>query len=45
MILGEIETAQTFLIRVSELTPQKSTVTAAPARAQTLPQSGGKRQR
>lgn len=45
MILGEIETAQTFLTRVSELTPQKSTVTAAPARAQTPPQSGGKRQR
>ncbi len=34
LLLGELETAQTFLAKVAEITPAKNMVTAAPARAQ-----------
>lgn len=45
LALGELTTAQVFLSKVTELTPQRGAVTAAPARAQAPPPAAGKRQR
>ena len=42
--LGEAETAQTFLMKVAELTPKKAAVTAGPTRAQ-IPAAPGKDRR
>lgn len=40
--LGEAETAQTFLMKVNELTPKKAAVTAGPTRATLKPPSDGR---
>lgn len=43
--LGEAETAQTFLLKVAELTPKKAAAAAGPVRAQALMQANEKRLR
>ena len=40
-VLGEIETAQTFLTKVAALTPKKNGVVAGPVRAAVAPAAGG----